>query len=93
MPRTRSKSTTAAPPPLTPKELKDWRTDLAWTQRGAADWLGVGERTYENWESGHRNPHHPAALRARMEMAPRKNKVVRNPRKVVLVSRGKRGHE
>lgn len=55
--------------PLSAKELKEWRAILGWTQGRAADWLGVKKRSYENWESAHRNPQYPLGVRMRMQLA------------------------
>ena len=39
-----------------PDDIKAWRKRLVWTQRDAAEALGVGRSTFEQWEQGMRNP-------------------------------------
>lgn len=55
--------------PVTEADLKQWRKKMGWTQKDAANWLGVSFRSYESWECSHRNPQHPIAIRARMAEA------------------------
>lgn len=44
-------------PPDTASILKRWRARLQITQAVAAERLGVGLRTYQNWESGRPFPY------------------------------------
>lgn len=54
---------TLSPEPVPGKELSDWRKRAGLTQRAAAQWLGVSQRTYENWEQNTRRMRHPVAVR------------------------------
>lgn len=47
-------------------DLATWRRAHEWTQREAADRLGVPLATYRGWEGG-RTPDHPAVLRLAMQ--------------------------
>jgi DNA-binding XRE family transcriptional regulator len=38
---------------MTPADLKNWRTEtMHWTQKQAAEALGVRQNTYQSWERG-----------------------------------------
>lgn len=45
-----------------------WRHAIGWTQREAAEWLGVSLRSYEGWEAGALQ-RHPQAMRRLMQAA------------------------
>lgn len=36
--------------------LKNWRADKGFSQRDAADYLGISKRTLENWEQARATP-------------------------------------
>ena len=36
--------------------LRAWRERKGWTQKRAAEEMKVSERTWQNWEQGHRTP-------------------------------------
>lgn len=38
------------------RTLKEWRADKGFSQRDAADHLGISKRTLENWEQGRATP-------------------------------------
>lgn len=52
--------------PFSGEDLEHWRKGLHWTQRQAAEWLGVSVRSIENWERGWRSPRHPVAMKRLM---------------------------
>ncbi len=41
-----------------PEDVKRWRQALGLSQRGAAELLGVSERTVTYWEQGRQHPPH-----------------------------------
>ena len=47
-------NTITVPKPLAAAELRAWRNRLNWTQREAAERLGIPRRTLEAWEHGQR---------------------------------------
>lgn len=57
--------------PSTPlaSEMKEWRQSLKLTQAGAAEWLGVPLRTYQEWEQSRRDPAHIGPIRKLMSCA------------------------
>lgn len=54
-------------------ELCLWRMRLGWTQKKAAEWFAVSQRTYENWEQGHREVEQPGPIKKLMELANSEN--------------------
>jgi DNA-binding XRE family transcriptional regulator len=44
------------PPPNFALKLKAWRSDNDYTQKEAAQKLGISKRTYENWEQSRSHP-------------------------------------
>ena len=60
---------TALSDPVPPEELRDWRRKRGWTQAQAARYLGVSQRTIENWEQGYRPMRHPVAMKKLMAQA------------------------
>lgn len=54
---------------VSPQELKQWRKERKWTQKEAADQLGVTLRAYENWEQGVAPMQYPIAMRKLMDQA------------------------
>ena len=56
-----------------PKKLKpeidfrSWRDRQGWTQREAAEYLGVSIKTYQHWEQGWASPKVVKPIKAMME--------------------------
>lgn len=51
---------------LTAHDLQRWRRLLKWTQRSAAEYLGVPLTTYERWEAGKRRVANPGPVKKLM---------------------------
>lgn len=65
----KEKKFVAPPKPIAKEEFREWRDRMAWTQKGAADWIGCSIKTYQNWEQGCRPVRHPIMIRKVMALA------------------------
>jgi len=54
---------------VTPDEIRAWRSFVGYTQKEAADYLGVSTRSIENWEQGASAPQFSGAMRKLMQLA------------------------
>ena len=51
------------------KDLKEWRSALAWTQVAVSQYLRVPLKTYQEWERGRQEPQQSGPIRKLMEEA------------------------